>query len=196
MRSIHDQSSWRLRAACASVIILGLAMYPLLAHTQTSDGETPAAETVCDTAELDGAAWGLCNAYCEAMDCDSDDPKASNRACERVLGNWERHTDGMIIPCEEIECPCWSDADDLLAVHEIPGPISALSCSDGGLPFLNLQTFSGPSRVQSVVRVLSSGAALCLTAQLESRPGEIFRSAFPTIDEALECRDIILEVCP
>jgi len=45
---------------------------------QTPDGQTPAEETVCD--HESGAAFGLCNAYCEAMDCDSANPQASATA--------------------------------------------------------------------------------------------------------------------
>ena len=48
----------------------------------TADGETPAEETVCD--EETGALKGLCNAYCEAMDCDGGVPEASQKACDRV----------------------------------------------------------------------------------------------------------------
>ena len=44
----------------------------------TPDGQPPSMETVCDGQS--GAAFGLCNAYCEAMDCDSPDPQASPQA--------------------------------------------------------------------------------------------------------------------
>ncbi len=77
-----------------------LASGPALA--QTADGSTPAVETVCDSQV--GAAFGLCNAYCEAMDCDSLDPQASEAACASVYGRFENIT-GMAPPCENI-CPC------------------------------------------------------------------------------------------
>ena len=41
----------------------------------TPDWMTPHQETVCDSET--GAAFGLCNAYCEAMDCESASPQAS-----------------------------------------------------------------------------------------------------------------------
>src|SRR6188472_1486691 len=44
------------------------------ASAKTPDGVPPSLETVCD-AET-GAAYGLCTAYCEAMDCESADPRA------------------------------------------------------------------------------------------------------------------------
>ena len=59
-------------------------------HAQTPDGMTPAEETVCDV--YSGAAFGLCNAYCEAMDCGHPEQAASPRACERVLSNFEKIT--------------------------------------------------------------------------------------------------------
>lgn len=58
------------------------------AWSQTPDGETPADEDVCDG--LTGAAWGLCNAYCEAMDCDGV-PQASDAACNRVADNFDKN---------------------------------------------------------------------------------------------------------
>lgn len=61
-------------------------------YAQTPDGETPAEETVCD-AEA-GAAFGLCSAFCEAMDCGSDSPLASAKACEKVGDNFEKITGG------------------------------------------------------------------------------------------------------
>ena len=67
---------------------------PVLA--QTPDGETPAQEVVC--AGESGAAFGLCNAYCEAMDCDSLDPLASERACNRVEDKFINIT-GRDLPC-------------------------------------------------------------------------------------------------
>jgi len=63
------------------------------------DGETPAEEQVCD--DLNGALYGLCVAYCEAMDCHLGDQFASDRACERVLTNYMTHSDGEMPPCHD-----------------------------------------------------------------------------------------------
>ena len=70
----------------------------------TPDHLPPAMETVCD-AET-GAAYGLCNAYCEAMDCESDAPSASATACDKVRTKFENIT-GRDLPCE-VSCPCTS----------------------------------------------------------------------------------------
>lgn len=79
------------------------------ALAQTPDFMTPHLETICDTES--GAAFGLCNAYCEAMDCelanDSDpltEPHASANACSKVRAKFENIT-GRDLPCE-VQCPC------------------------------------------------------------------------------------------
>jgi len=51
-----------------------------------------------------GAAYGLCNAYCDAMDCDSDNPSASPTACTKVQTKFQNVT-GRDLPCEK-SCPC------------------------------------------------------------------------------------------
>ncbi len=84
--------------------LIGLIVFSLLfsvginSYSQTPDGETPAVEDVCDG--LEGASYGLCNAYCEAMDCDDPETKASDKACEKVLGNYQKQTDFPGPPCD------------------------------------------------------------------------------------------------
>lgn len=75
---------------------------PCVAMAQTPDGLTPNMESVCDAES--GAAYGLCNAYCEAMDCESDTPQASETACTKVASKFNNIT-GRGLPCE-LECPC------------------------------------------------------------------------------------------
>jgi hypothetical protein len=107
------------------------------AIAKTPDGRTPAQESVCS--ELSGAAFGLCNAYCEALDCDSVAPKASDRACDRVLANFNRVSDDPL-PCL---CPCW-DANGTLLYGDLEGEnlssedycgdFAGWELDDGGLP--------------------------------------------------------------
>ena len=86
------------------ILALVLASWVLFgnnAMSETPDGETPAEEDVCDG--LNGAAYGLCVSYCEAMDC-GDGNRSSERACERVRENYQRiEGTGKAFPCE---CPC------------------------------------------------------------------------------------------
>lgn len=68
------------------------------APAQTPDGETPAQEDVC-SGEV-GAAYGLCNAYREAMDCDGEYPQASDAACQRVFDQFVKIAGVAPPPCE------------------------------------------------------------------------------------------------
>jgi hypothetical protein len=97
------------------------------ALAQTPDGETPAEETVCNTET--GAAYGLCNAYCEAMDCETDNPSASATACTRVQDKFQQIT-GRDLPCEAVTpatCPC-QGIDDFDTTTQSPE-----TCTLGGL---------------------------------------------------------------
>ena len=90
-----------------------VASFSALALASTPDGVPPAFEDVCDGEE--GKANGLCTAYCEAMDCDSD-PYASENACNQVKDRWQALTGRASMPCERA-CPCadylaWSNARD------------------------------------------------------------------------------------
>lgn len=76
-----------------------------VALAKTPDGLPPSVETVCD--DEVGAAFGLCNAYCEAMDCESEAPHASPVACGRVREHFLRIT-GRNLACEAQPCPCTS----------------------------------------------------------------------------------------
>lgn len=120
----------RLIIPCIAVT-LAFAAGP--AFASTPDGETPAVETVCDG--LTGAEWGLCNAYCEAMDCDSEYPSASDSACERVLSNFQEHADGEDPPCLEpvgpVVCPCFTAAElDAVLFERCPDGDGTVACRD------------------------------------------------------------------
>jgi hypothetical protein len=73
-----------LRAIAAALLASGLT---LVAHAQTPDEETPASEDICG--DLEGAQYGQCNAYCEAMDCHlGEGVRASKTACDRALDRY------------------------------------------------------------------------------------------------------------
>ena len=81
-----------------SIVVIGTSS----ASASTPDGQTPSRETVCDMET--GAAYGLCNAYCEAMDCTDPNQRASDQGCESVRENFEKKT-GRPLPCT-LTCPC------------------------------------------------------------------------------------------
>src|SRR5688572_3413786 len=89
------------KSLCILALALLVAAAP--AAAKTPDGQTPSEETVCDGQV--GAAFGLCNAYCEAMDCDHPERRASATACSRVRNNFMKHSGGMPPPCD-VTCPC------------------------------------------------------------------------------------------
>ena len=74
-----------------------IALAGFIAFFSTATAE----EGVCDNES--GAAYGLCNAYCDAMDCDSDSPMASEVACACVAERYEKIT-GNELPCESATC--------------------------------------------------------------------------------------------
>ena len=86
-------------------VALGFALAAPVA-AQTADGETPAVEDICSLWGFTGQLKGLCDAYCEAMDCDDVSPQASDRACERVLTKIESLLPGAT------EFPICEDTDD------------------------------------------------------------------------------------
>ena len=102
-------------------LILSLALLLLCtgagaALAQTPDELPPALETICDMET--GAAYGLCNAYCEAMDCDSDNPSASETACSKVKSKFTNIT-GRALPCEAVVCPCASIPEFMATLSNI-----------------------------------------------------------------------------
>lgn len=86
-----------------------------IAVAQTPDLLTPSEETICDGET--GAAFGLCNAFCEAMDCESANPQASATACTKVHDKFVNITGRTFLPCEACPpppagttCPCIDSA--------------------------------------------------------------------------------------
>jgi hypothetical protein len=80
-------------------IVFGVLVFTSFpAQAGTPDGQTPAQETVCDG--LSKSLFGLCNAYCEAMDCDSPTPHASEKACANIASKFVERA-GSGLPCEQ-----------------------------------------------------------------------------------------------
>lgn len=71
-------------------------------------GQAIADENICDPYE--GSAYGLCTAYCEAMDCDSEEHQANKKACDVVYLRFEKMT-GNPPPCKVDACPAWDSGE-------------------------------------------------------------------------------------
>ena len=120
-------------------LILGLLMIPVgAALAKTPDGSPPSVETVCDSQS--GAAFGLCNAYCEAMDCDSPQPEASPTACSRVRSNYQRITGLSLLPCDVV-CPC--GAQLALFADIVAGRVGVQECIDDNATVTSVSTPAG-----------------------------------------------------
>ena len=79
---------------------------------------------VCEQADLIGSAYGACNVYCEALDCDGPPNPKRERACERALNRFIDLT-GDVPPCEPM-CPC---ASGWLNPDFVPAFLATSECS-------------------------------------------------------------------
>jgi len=179
-----------------AVLSLVLAVVPAV-RAQTPDKDTPAEETVCDDAGLTGAAWGLCNAYCEAMDCDSEDPNASLAACQNVLSKYATHTEQRI-PCARIPCPCFAPegVDALLLMCENRG--LSVTCWDvilmgqGPIFWTEMECNNPSTQVDHYLRARIDARifvhASCATVNVRPLPNKL-RGI--TVDQAEACQQVL-----
>ncbi len=112
-----------LRYILAFGLVLGMSALGGPAFGKTPDGVTPAVETEC--VGLTGAAFGLCNAYCEAQDCDVLDPE--RKSCQRLRDNFLRHTGLDIFPCDPVICEDQDPALDQCTDGTCPEPEECLT---------------------------------------------------------------------
>lgn len=79
----------------------------LIGLVTTVGGSSPAQaqDDVCEG--LEGDAYDLCDAYCNAKKCGTDQQKGSDRGCDRVHANFMKATGGDDPPCHPCDiCPC------------------------------------------------------------------------------------------
>lgn len=145
-----------------------LLVLAIPAMASTPDGQTPSEETVCDNQS--GAAYGLCTAYCEAMDCDSPAPHAAPRACDRVQANFVRHT-GNPLPCD-VSCPC--TALPLFAAF-VAGTEDIEACVSGG----------------GMTNVGNANGFVTVTADNTCSDNGVDQTITLTVAEANVCRDLL-----
>lgn len=155
------------------------------ALAQTPDWMTPAEETICDGET--GAAYGLCNAYCEAMDCHSENAQASDTACTKVKDKFTNIT-GRPLPCESCPppppgttCPCVGLPDFDLALSS-PG-----LCQSNPLAATKFTQFAVASATCSLQPPLGGG---CLS---DGANGLQVLSITP--EEGSACMQLILDSC-
>ncbi len=153
-----------------TLLVPVLALFGAVAATaQTPDWMTPADETICDMET--GAAFGWCNAYCEAMDCDLandndplTEPSASQTACDKVRDKFIQTT-GEDLPCE-VDCPCYDLDPTFMAV--VDGDFPAGVCFD-------------PAFGDNAVFICDDSDCEDGAAAVLGDPGEVSLCASPTI---------------
>ena len=90
-------------------LLLSLGFFVQASWAQTSDGETPAEEGICDGLhDASPGLYGLCVAYCEAQDCDTIDLAISGQCgapSQRVFDHYEkkRQPEDPPMPCLPLE---------------------------------------------------------------------------------------------
>jgi hypothetical protein len=176
------------------IVLLSPLFIPISASAQP-----PADESVCDG--LSGPSWGLCNAYCEAMDCESENANASSAACQKVLSEYTTHTE-QVIPCARVECPCWAPEDVDTLLSECESDALSVACWDvvlqgQGSIFSTAMECSGERGPVEIIHYLRATIdariavrASCASANvppLRNRAREI------TIDQASACGEVLTD---
>ncbi len=100
-----------------SILLLGVTL-PALG--QTPDGMPPANEGMCDVLKARGitsSLYGLCVAYCEALDCDLQQPQPGDAMpqcktpSDKILERYsalKKATDPQMPCIQQQACPCWT----------------------------------------------------------------------------------------
>lgn len=97
---IAYQKEGKMRTCIGLVMVVGATVFYGFVSVErvlgdgTPDASPPSQENGCNG--LSGAAFGLCNAYCEAQDCDVY-PQPS---CTRLRENFQKVTGNPIFPCD------------------------------------------------------------------------------------------------
>jgi hypothetical protein len=112
----------------------GLVVVCVFAAAAADAGGRHGKASVCEDAGLIGAAYAACNVYCEALDCDGDDPRGSGRACQQALSRFQDLEEGALPPCVEAEipqCPCSAAWNTEGFFPETPTFVECMAEGDG-----------------------------------------------------------------
>jgi hypothetical protein len=116
MENVESTIEPMFKWSSVPIAVLIFTLLPAASLAKTPDGVPPSQETVCSG--LQGAAFGLCNAYCEAQDCDVH-PRPS---CAHLLANFRRITGMPSFPCDVV---CGDGAVDPGEDCDPPGSLCA-----------------------------------------------------------------------
>lgn len=155
-------------------------LFCFCASAAFADDVTPAEEEVCDFLqgpEFSPGLFGLCNAYCEAKDCDELGPLEDQPwSCQRLYSNFVNTATGedpLEPPCLEEEseplvppCACWPDDEDNNGIPDALEPplLNSGAGWDGGCVFDEQDGFYSAGMVDAAglsFLVVSEGMARC-----------------------------------
>jgi hypothetical protein len=116
------------RTVVVGILCMATLVGPVMG--QTADGDTPVNEAICDDLfTATPGLYGLCIAYCEAMDCElvDDEMNCDNFPDPRILQKYRsRMQEGdPDMPCVVPgPCPCWTEneVNDIVPILPFPGP--------------------------------------------------------------------------
>lgn len=173
----------------AAVLLLGMTGFSSTAVASTPDGETPANEGVCDILKVDGITkglYGLCNAYCEAQDLDTFDKGPPN---VKILANYnkKKQPGDPDMPCLQVPCPCWSDAE--LATITSDGMAAACPASTGKIQIIN-----NAPKTHFADADTNTGSERCRYIDLNVAPPTV-RSFSISPEEAQACFAAVTSAC-
>lgn len=115
------------RMLLVAIMVMGLGLAGSAEGKDRDHDETPAQETGCN-ALLDGthnSLYGNCVAFCEAQDCDQQ--QEYSNSCQRLLRNFTRKADGVVMPCLQRLLPA-----DAVVISE--KKFDSLASDDGLIP--------------------------------------------------------------
>lgn len=111
-----DQHSFVTTLLIGSIMFLGFSFSAQVQALEACEGES-------------GAAYGLCFAYCEAMDCDGFS-NATTEACDAVRENFSKITGNELLPCDWIACNDTGSCVVFATLSTTGGDLGGLSGAD------------------------------------------------------------------
>jgi len=137
----HNAQHRMITGLVLLALVLGIVVFTSPASAQGQgkrgpDGQTPSEEEVCD--DVEGGAFGICNAYCEATDCGDGLNYANFRACEALQMKWERKTGVAELPCDCDETSVFDPAVGCTCGHDLVVHVLAhnqINCTGAGETF-------------------------------------------------------------
>ena len=182
-----------------SVVALFAGIEICEAAAATPDGIPPSREEVCD--DLEGAAFGLCNAFCEAQDCDV----YWKSSCDSLRGNFFRITGSSLFPCESGDATrtptSTAIAAQTTATHtrtatRTPEPAQATATrTKTKTPTRTPESGSGATHTRTATRTPEGGMGAATATRTQQRTATKTRTPYSNEPTATRTKDAEDDVC-